>query len=153
MQIIQVPIIALKLTENNPRKISRDQMQRLVKSMQEDPDFIKNRPVLVNQVNGEFHVYAGNQRVKAAKKLRWKQIYCIVEENLSEELVKKRLIKDNKTFGEFDWDILSEDYNLDFLVDCGFDPEEIKFPGLEEELKKEEKERRKNKCPECGHEF
>ncbi len=77
------PIKHLTLLEGNPRKITSEQMKKLCKSIEQDPQFLWNRPVLVNKtciwpalIPGSnevlkridtYTVYAGNQRVRAAK--------------------------------------------------------------------------------------
>jgi DNA modification methylase len=119
-QIESVKISKLKLLENNPRKIEKTQFDKLCKSLQEDPGFLHDRPILVHKTDGQLLVYAGNQRVRAAKKLGWKEIPCIIEEGLSEEIVKKRTIVDNKTYGEFDFEILANDFDMEMLFDAGF---------------------------------
>jgi len=155
-----IPISKLTLLENNPRSIKKEQMEKLVKSIQEDPDFIWSRPILVNHIveSNTMVVYAGNQRVRAAKKLKWKEIPCIIEENLSEDLMKKRVIKDNKTYGEFDFDVLAGDYDVDILLDCGFEEKDLGFfneiiEEIESNDEGKEKPKQLTMCPSCGCEF
>lgn len=153
MKIELLPISKLKLLKNNPRRITKDQMEKLKASIQSDPDFLYNRPVLINCVDGIYHVYAGNQRVRAAKSLRIKEIPCIIDQDLPEEVVKKRVIIDNKTFGEFDFDILANEWDLDILVDCGFTSEEILGCLDDEEVEEEAEDKKASKekvCPHCG---
>jgi DNA modification methylase len=128
----ELPISKLILLEKNPRRISQQQMDKLQKSIQDDPNFLICRPVLVNKVDDKFLVYAGNQRVRAAKKLGWKKIQCNIDENLTEEKVKQRVIKDNKTYGEFDFDILANEWDVDLLKDCGFIDSEIPELNVED---------------------
>lgn len=123
--IIKISIKDLTILEKNPRKINAEQMQKLEKSLTDDPDFLFKRPVLVNFKDDKHIVYAGNQRVRAAKKLKWKDIPCIVDENLSDEIMKDRIIKDNKTFGEFDFEMLANEFDIEKLLDAGFTPEEL----------------------------
>lgn len=130
--IVQVPIKDLTLLERNPRKITKDQMEKLCKSIKSDPDFLYNRPVLVNDKEGKLTVYAGNQRVRAAQKLKWKEIPCIIEKNISEEIIKERIIKDNKTYGEFDFDILANEWDTDLLLDAGFSADELIGANIED---------------------
>ena len=113
--ITLTPIKNLNLLSYNPRTITTEAMDKLCKSLREDPDFLRNRPVLVNRVDGVLNVYAGTQRVRAAKKLKWKEVPCIVEENLSDDLIKVRMNKDNLHSGEFDWDILGNEFELEDL--------------------------------------
>lgn len=123
--IQEIKITNLTLLEKNPRRISEKQFQKLCKSLQDDPNFLNKRPVLVNKVNDVLQVYAGNQRVKAAKKLKWKTIPCDVDEDLDENVMRSRIIKDNKQFGEFDWDILANEWEMADLIDYGFTADEL----------------------------
>ncbi len=126
-QIQMIPIKQLTLLEDNPRKIDKDQFSKLVASLESDPGFLDCRPILVNRVPdaGKLLVYAGNQRVRAAKKLGWKEVACIVEDDLEDEVMKKRTILDNKHNGEWDFDLLAANFEIDMLIDCGFTPEEL----------------------------
>lgn len=152
MELVNIPIKDIILSEKNPRKISKDQMQRLCKSLEDDPDFLNLRPVLIHEVEGKYYAYAGNQRVTAAKKLKWKEIPCLISKDLSENTVNTRMIKDNKEFGTWDNDILIESFDLTMLVDCGFTPEEIKFPEVDKNPL-DDKIKKPTVCPSCGHEF
>lgn len=127
MTIEQIPIKNLSLLENNPRRISKEQMQKLVESLKNDPDFLLKRPVLVNKIDDKLQVYAGNQRIRAAKKLKWKTIACIVDKDVPKNVMKSRIIKDNQTFGEFDFDILANEWNPEDLVEWGFTEDELSF--------------------------
>ncbi len=147
----------LTLLERNPRKITKDQMDKLCKSITDDPDFLSSRPILVNHTDGKYIVYAGNQRVRAAKMLKMKGIPCIVEVNLDPEIMRKRVILDNKSFGEWDFDILANEWDINVLIDCGFDANELIGPiGNDKEAESDPKGKKAKdqaKCPSCGHEF
>ena len=138
--IQEILLKKLKLLEKNPRKITKEQLEKLCKSLKDDPEFLKKRPILVNLVNDVYHVYAGNQRVQAAKKIGWKTIPCDVDENLDEALIKSRVIKDNKTYGEFDFDIIANEYDFDDLIEYGFSPDELLGKEVEEILNEDEDE-------------
>lgn len=131
MTIEELDIKKLSLLENNPRRISKEQMKKLCDSLEGDPGFLSKRPILVNRVDGKLSVYAGNQRVRAAKKLKWKKVPCIVEDNLDKELVKSRVIKDNQTYGEFDYDILANEWDTELLIDAGMTEEQLSFDPIE----------------------
>jgi len=148
--IQEIPLDKLRLLKHNPRRITQEQMGKLIKSIQDDPEFLQKRPVLVNLVEGVYEVYAGNQRVSAARKLGWKTIPCIVDENLPEEIVKQRIIKDNKAAGTWDYDCLANEFEAHDLLEWGFTLEElhIDLPDIDDE--KEEKEKKKKICPHCG---
>ncbi len=119
------PLKNLTLLERNPRKITKEQMQKLCDSIKSDPQFLYNRPVLVNLRDGKYIVYAGNQRVRAARQLKMKDIPCIIEKDLDEDLVRKRVIKDNKTYGDFDFDMLANEFDIDDLLEAGFSADEL----------------------------
>ena len=123
--IEKLKIKDLKLLERNPRKITKEAMAKLVASLDSDPGFLDSRPILVNIVDGVYTVYGGNQRVRAAKKLGWKEIQCAVEHDLDAKMMKDRVVKDNKTYGEFDWDILANEYDPESLLNSGFEIEDL----------------------------
>ncbi len=144
----------LTLLDRNPRKITKEQMAKLCKSIEDDPEFLRNRPVLVNCVDGKNIVYAGNQRVRAAKQLKMKEIPCILEKDLQEDVVRKRIILDNKTYGEFDWDILANEWEIDTLIDCGFQADDLIGGAKEESDDSNQDESEEAKCEKvktCPH--
>lgn len=155
--ITKLSIKNLTLLDDNPRTITRDEMLSLCKSIQDDSDFLELRPILVNSVEGKLTVYAGNQRVRAAKKLGMKEIPCIVEENLQSSTMRQRLLKDNRSWGEFDWDILGNSWEVSELFDAGFTDRELHLDSFDiKDVISEEKEEKKNKeklCPHCGKEI
>ena len=153
--IEEIKIKKLKLLEKNPRRISKGQMIKLQESLIQDPDFLNSRPVLVNRVDGINIVYGGNQRVRAAKALGWEAITCSVSENLDESRMKSRVIKDNQTFGEFDFEILANEWDLDILIESGMTQEMLQVDAeiIKDLEKEEEKEKKMTVCPVCSHEF
>lgn len=148
-----VEIKKLILDKDNPRKITKDQLNNLCESLVNDPSFIQKRPVLVNRVDDMLYVYAGTQRIRAAKKLKWKEIYCIIDDNLSDDLVKKRILRDNKHSGTWDYDLLANCYDIEMLVDCGFTTEELHLNLTPDDNDPKDKEKKKKCCPNCGHKF
>ncbi len=161
--IQDIDLKKLKLLDRNPRKITKEQMTKLEESIGHDPDFLKARPVLVRDNDGILEVYAGNQRVRAAKALKWKTIPCIVnsKEEVPDEIMRSRIVKDNLTMGEFDFDLLACDYSPVELFEFGmtkFDLEvfdEINSESLPkpDESQIIEDEETKTECPSCGHKF
>ncbi len=138
MTIKEIEIKKLKLLDKNPRTITKQALEKLVDSIKNDPDFLKQRPVLVNLKEGTHYIYAGNQRVKAAKKLKWLKIPCAVSENLSEERMKERIIKDNQTYGEFDYGILNNDWSIDLLIAAGVDETKLSILPIDSTHSEEE---------------
>lgn len=119
MQITFIPIKKLKLNEKNPRKIDKDQFEKLCKNIENDPEYFNMRPCLVNETKEGMIIYAGNQRLRAAKKLGKKDVPCIVTNDIDPELLKKRVVLDNIHHGEHDYDILSSLYEAHELIDLG----------------------------------
>jgi ParB-like chromosome segregation protein Spo0J len=148
--IQNVPIDDLHLLERNPRTITEKQFKKLCKSLQTDPDFLQCRPILVNRVNDTLTIYAGNQRYRAAKYLNWTHVPCIIEDNLCPNIIKERIIKDNKSTGEFDFDILSSDYDVDELLDLGFTEFELGLDISSPHENIPKKDKKKKTCPNCG---
>lgn len=135
--ITLISVEELSLYDRNPRKITEYSLDKLCKSIQEDPEFMNARPLLVNKINNQMIVYAGNQRLTAVKKLGWKQVPCLVEE-ISDELMKARMLKDNISAGEFDFEILNEDFDKDYLDDImGMDESFIEDTHQHQKLQKE----------------
>ena len=98
--------------------------------------------------------------LRAAQKLGWNHIPCIVEEDLPEDIIKERVIKDNAHFGTWDYDLLANEFEFDVLIDVGFNEKELlgkdEFKNIEDLNTDEEKKKKKKKlkmCPQCGHEF
>src|SRR6266478_1562702 len=98
-KIEHIPISELTLIDRNPRKLTDPQYKKLLKSMTDDPEFLECRPILCNRIANSITVYAGNQRVLAAKKLGWKQVPCIIEDNIPSDIISSRIIKDNTHYG------------------------------------------------------
>ncbi len=149
-----IAISKLKLLEKNPRRITKDQMDKLCRSIESDPTFLECRPVLVNCIYVDdkpyMHVYCGSQRVRASKKLGMKEIPCIVEYDLDEATLKKRLILDNSHFGTWDWDELANSFEIETLIECGFTAEDLIGPLGKDDDKPKKCQESKEKCPACG---
>lgn len=119
-----IPIGKLALNEGqidwlprNPRQWTKDDIERMIKSLDEDPDFMEDRPPLVTpQEDGGFCVFAGNERTEAEKKRKKRQeIECVVyypESDEDRETVIRRAIKDNGHFGSWDADILANEWDV-----------------------------------------
>lgn len=149
-QIEYIEIKKLALLKNNPRSISKEEFARLCNSLQEDKGFFDARPVLINRKDGELHVYAGNQRVRAAKKLEWDSVPCIIEDDVPDVVINKRIIIDNKHNGEWDYDILANSYDVDMLLDCGFKLSDFEIDIPEDLGSTEENDDVCSKCELCG---
>jgi DNA modification methylase len=119
-----IPIDSIELLENNPRKISKKDFRALCDDIKNDPNFLKQRPPLINLVKGRRVCYAGTQRTKAARELGYTQLSCWVEENVPEELQHERMLKDNLHRGQWDFELLKE-FDPAFLHEVGFQFEDL----------------------------
>ena len=114
----QVKISKIKTNPENPRLIKDAKFKKLVRSIKEFPEMLKLRPIVVDENN---IILGGNMRYKACIEAGLKEIYIIQAENLNEEQKKEFIIKDNVGFGDWDWDIIANDWNLDKLNNWGLD--------------------------------
>ena len=113
-----VKISKVKPNETNPRFIKDNKFKKLVKSIKEFPEMLKLRPIVVNK---DMVVLGGNMRLKACKEAGLKDVWILKADNLTEEQQKKFIVKDNVGFGEWDWDILGNEWNSVQLEDWGMD--------------------------------
>lgn len=113
----------LRKLENNPRKISSEDFQILVKSIKDNPDYFEARPLLLSDRTGELVIIAGNQRYDAAKYLGLKEVPTYLLKGLTEEREREIVIRDNVNNGEWDLDKLSEEWGDLNLADLGLDIE------------------------------
>ena len=108
----------IKNNPNNPRLVKDDKFKKLVKSIKEFPEMLKIRPIVVNK---DMIVLGGNMRLKACKEAGLKEVPIIRAENLTEEQQREFIIKDNVGFGEWDWDLLANEWNSVDLENWGLD--------------------------------
>jgi ParB-like chromosome segregation protein Spo0J len=154
--------------------IKDDKFHKLVNSIKGFPKMLEIRPIVVN---ADMVVLGGNMRLKACKEAGLKEIPIIFADDLTEEQQKEFIIKDNAGFGEWDWDIIANEWDAEELSDWGLnipnfekesynpilDPSTNYTDITKEEIQKEAerlanqmlKEKRKIQCmcPECGTEF
>jgi ParB-like chromosome segregation protein Spo0J len=120
MQIVKISEV--KPNPKNPRIIKDDKFKKLVKSIQEFPDMLNKRPLIVfTDVDGKYVVLGGNMRLKALKELNYKEVPIILADEWTEEQKAEFLIKDNVGFGEWDWDSLANEWDTEKLDEWGLD--------------------------------
>ena len=126
----KVNVATLKPNETNPRYIKDSKFKKLVKSIKEFPEMMEKRPIVVDE---NMVVLGGNMRLEASKAAGLFEVWIDVAEGWTEEQKKEFIIKDNVGFGEWDWDILANDWSEQQLESWGLDG----FPFEEEEQEKE----------------
>ena len=114
----QVKRSKIKENPNNPRIIKDHKYYLLVKSLQEFPEMLKLRPIVVDE---DMMVLGGNKRLKASKDAGLKEVWIEIAEGLTEAQKKEFVIKDNTNYGEWDWDILANEWDSVQLTEWGVD--------------------------------
>jgi len=126
-----VKISEVKSNPNNPRLIKDDKFKKLVQSIKDFPQMLDIRPIVVN---AEMIVLGGNMRLKACKEAGLKEVPIIIADNLTEEQQREFIIKDNTSGGEWDWDMLANEWDTEQLDAWGLDlPVDFNIEPLEAE--------------------
>jgi hypothetical protein len=112
-----LPIGKIKANPNNPRTIKDDKFFKLVQSLKDLPEMAKVRPVVVNQ---DMVVLGGNMRLKAMKEAGWKEAPVEIVD-WDEDKQRQFIIKDNVGFGEWDWEMLANEWDAEQLEDWALD--------------------------------
>jgi hypothetical protein len=118
MKIKTVKLSEIKSNPNNPRLIKDDKFFKLVKSIQGFPKMLEIRPIVVNS---DMIVLGGNMRLKACKEAGLKEVPVIFADDLTEEQQKEFIIKDNVGFGEWDWEMIANEWDAEQLDEWGLD--------------------------------
>ena len=132
-QIKKVSITEVKPNGSNPRIIKDAKFKQLVQSIQEFPEMLELRPIIVNS---DMVILGGNMRYKACMDAGIKEIPIMIADSLDEAKQKEFIVKDNVGFGEWDWDVLANEWNVEELAHWGLDLP-LDF-GTETELEAEE---------------
>tara|TARA_B110000285_G_scaffold41071_1_gene45110 strand:- start:4553 stop:5074 length:522 start_codon:yes stop_codon:yes gene_type:complete len=129
MKIEKVKISEVSNNPNNPRVLKDDKFKKLVNSIKGFPQMLEIRPIVVNN---EMIVLGGNMRLKACIEAGLKEVHIIKAENLTKKQQDEFIIKDNVSFGEWDWDSIANEWESEELESWGMD---IWIPEVEEEPK------------------
>jgi ParB-like chromosome segregation protein Spo0J len=113
-----IDIYQVKSNPNNPRVIKDDKFEKLVRSIKEFPKMLEIRPIVVND---DMIVLGGNMRLKACKAAGLTQVPIIKASDLTEEEQRQFIIKDNVSGGEWDWDMLANEWDVEELQEWGLD--------------------------------
>tara|TARA_B100001093_G_C26796149_1_gene1001184 strand:- start:1061 stop:1642 length:582 start_codon:yes stop_codon:yes gene_type:complete len=129
MKPIKININKIKNNPENPRVIKDYKFTKLVKSIKDFPEMMQLRPIVVDENN---IILGGNMRYKAAVQAGLTNVYVIQANGLSEKQKQEFVIKDNSSFGEWDWDVLANEWELNELKEWGLDLPRIYFDEDEE---------------------
>jgi DNA modification methylase len=125
-----VPISQVIPNKTNPRFIKDDKFKKLVQSIKDFPQMLELRPIVVDS---EMVVLGGNMRLKACQAAGLTEVPILIADQLTPEQQAEFIIKDNVGFGEWDWDILANEWDMQDLQDWGLDLPFDNTPVLEAE--------------------
>lgn len=108
----------IKPNPSNPRIIKDDKFKKLVKSIQDFPQMLELRPIVIDENNV---VLGGNMRLKACIEAGLKDVPVKQAKELTEEQKKEFIVKDNVGYGEWDWDDLANNWDEQLLTEWGLD--------------------------------
>ena len=114
----KININKIKGNPSNPRIIKDEKFKKLVKSINGFPEMLEKRPIVVDE---DMMVLGGNMRWKACKDAGLKEVWIDVAEGWTQEQKDEFIIKDNANFGEWDWDILANEWDSVQLAEWGID--------------------------------
>ena len=111
-------ITLIKPNPNNPRVIRDAKFKQLVRSIQEFPEMLELRPIVVNE---DMITLGGNMRLRACIEAGLTDVPVVIAKGLTEEQQQEFIIKDNVGFGEWDWDDLANNWDEANLKLWGLD--------------------------------
>lgn len=135
-QSVIIPLSKIELNRGqikgvpaNPRCINAVKYQKLKASIEEDPEMLSLREVLVYQQGDKYVIIGGNMRYRALKELGYKEAICkVIPQEATAEQLRAVTIKDNNSFGDWDFDLLANDWEIEELDKWGID-----LPPMDEE--------------------
>lgn len=127
MEIVKIKLSALEPNTGqipglpmNPRQWTATDVDRIANSLQETPELFEARPLLVYPLDKKFIILGGNLRHEGAKRNKMKDAPCIVfPADTPIEKLKEIVIKDNGSFGAWDYDTLANEWGDLPLTDWG----------------------------------
>lgn len=124
----------IKFNAQNPRKISEEMFEKLKNSIKEDPQMLEARPLIIDENN---MVLGGNMRLRALKDLGYEEVPVKQVKDWTEEQKRRFIVKDNLSGGEWDYDLLTAQYDAEELSVWGLEKveqfinEDINFDDIE----------------------
>jgi ParB-like chromosome segregation protein Spo0J len=117
-----ISLSKIKPNPKNPRLIKDEKFKQLVQSVESFPEMMEKRPmVCVTDVDGKVYPLGGNMRLKALQHLKFKEIpesWVVLADEWTEEKRREFTVKDNIGFGEWDWEMLGNDFEQAELLEC-----------------------------------
>lgn len=135
--------------ELNPRSISKKNLNNLSNIIKKFG--LIDKPI----INQDFTLIGGHQRLKILKKSKQKTVECWVPNRLlNGKEIGELCIGLNAHKGDWDWEILANNFEVEDLLEYGFTEEQI-FGIMEKDKETDKKQasKKKKECPNCGHEL
>lgn len=150
VEIKRTPLSSVTINPDNPRQISDQNFQKLVKSLTDFPDMLSIREIVVDE---NLMCIGGNMRVLALREIGATDCIAKVVTGLTPRQKREFIIKDNSNFGEYDFDILANAWDDLPLTEWGVDlPEDwlAPIPETNKEIDEESMAETEHECPKCG---
>lgn len=147
VEIRMIRLDQLRHNDKNPRLIKNKKHRELMKSLKEFPEMKLLREIIIDENN---LILAGDKRVYALEELGYVEIQVKQVFNLTEAQKDEFIVKDNIHNGEWDSDIINNQWNADQLKEWGVP--EFKING-KDDLNKKQYEPHDVTCPHCGEHF
>ena len=104
----------------NPRQWTQEDLDKLARSIEETPELLDARGAIVVPKGGKYIVLGGNMRVTAARKLDLKEMPCaVLPEDTAVKKLREIVVKDNGSFGAWDFDALANEWDDEPLTEWG----------------------------------
>lgn len=150
IEIKTVKLSSIHLNKDNPRTITEKDMAYLVKSLEDFPDMMRLREIVVDE---KMMVLGGNMRFRGLQEIGTE--YCVVKivKGLTAEQKREFIIKDNSQFGEFDMDALANEWGDLPLAEWGMrlSPDWTQpIPDENKAIDEDTMADTENECPKCG---
>lgn len=124
----------------NPRTIKDKKFKKLVQSITDNPEMLDLRELLVYPHGDKYVIIGGNMRFEACKKIGYKEVPCkVLPEQTSVEALRAYVVKDNGGYGEWDFDMLANEWDTDLLDIAGIELPTIEFPQKQKDVSIESK--------------
>ena len=145
LNLLELNVGQIEGLPGNPRKISAEKLELLKKDIQDYPELLEMRGLIVYPHNEKFVLIGGNMRYRAMLELGYDTAPCIVvSKDASVEKLKAYTILDNAPFGEWDWEALSNDWDEASLIDWGLTMPEFEIEETKESAEDDDFDEAKN---------
>lgn len=106
----------------NPRQINEQKYELLKKNITDYPELLEYRGLLVYPHDGKYITIGGNMRLRALSELNYKEAPCaVLPADTTVEQLKAYIILDNDNFGQWDWDMLANEWDENILNNLGIE--------------------------------